>query len=327
MVQINRRRALQCAASSAAALIYPRMACAAEDWPAKALRIIVSVPPGGPADAVCRMVAQQMEPRLKQPVVVDNRPGATGLVALQAAAAAPADGHTLVHIHPGVISGQILMKRFDMAAGLSPISLAGDFQLALVVSGAGAIHSMGDFKAAAARQGGGLTYGTLGIGSYEHLLIESLCSAMGIRTLHVPYKGGAEMVQALLGGQIDFAYLITQLAQPYVSKGQIRALAMLSDERNKLLTGVPTFSELGIPVKAMGYWMGLCAASGTPDHITEKLHGVIVECLKTPAIRHWFEQGGALPRYSESRAAFRKQIAEDQSFLQGVITTHNIKLN
>lgn len=326
MASMNRRKALQCAASGAAALIYPQIVCAAEDWPVKPLRIIVSVPPGGPADAVCRLVAQQMEARLKQPVVVDNRPGAVGLVALQAAAASPADGHTLVHVHPGVISGQLLMKRFDMISGLLPLSIAGEFQLTLVASGAGGIASINDFKAAATRQGGGLAYGTLGVGSFEHLLIESLSNTMGIRALHVPYKGGAEMVQALLSGQIDFAYLITQLAQPYLAKGQMRALAVLSEERNKLLTNVPTFSEIGIPVKPMGYWMGLCATSGTPDQIADKLHSVIVDSIKAPAVKSYFEQGGSIPRYSDSRASFRKQMIDDQNFLQGIISANNIKI-
>lgn len=326
ITNLHRRQALHCAAAGAAALLYP-MAATARDWPSKPLRIIVSVPPGGPADAVCRLVAQQMEAKLQQPVVVDNRPGAVGLVALQAAAAAPADGHTLVQVHPGIISGQLLMKRFDMIDGLSPLSVAGEFQLTLVASGAGGIATIDDFKAAARRQGKGLAYGTLGVGSFEHLMIESLCGAMGIRALHVPYKGGAEMVQALLSGQIDFAYLIPQLAKPYLDKGQMRAIAVLGEARNPLLGSVPTFAQLGVTTRPVGYWMGLCAVKGTPEHIAEELRLAIVDAIKTPVVSRYFEQGGAIPSYSESRASFKKRMSEDQSFLQEIITANNIKIS
>ena len=123
MGNLNRRNVLQLGLG-ALSLPWAQGALADDAWPSKPIKIIVSVPPGGPADAVCRLVAKQMESRLRQPVIVDNRPGAVGLLALQTAAAAPADGHTLVQIHPGVISGQLLMKRFDMLSGLSLIHIS-----------------------------------------------------------------------------------------------------------------------------------------------------------------------------------------------------------
>ncbi|MBP8182976.1 MAG: tripartite tricarboxylate transporter substrate binding protein [Rhodoferax sp.] len=325
MGNLNRRNVLQLGLG-ALSLPWAQGALADDAWPSKPIKIIVSVPPGGPADAVCRLVAKQMESRLRQPVIVDNRPGAVGLLALQTAAAAPADGHTLVQIHPGVISGQLLMKRFDMLSGLSPISLAGDFQLAMVVPAGSPYKTFDQFKAAAAKQPYALTYGTLGVGSYEHLLIESLCNTVGIKATHVPYKGGAELVQALLSGQIDFAYLLTQLAYPYINKGQMRSLATLTDARNKVLPDTPTFAELKVPVKVMGYWMGICAVTGTPDAIAENLHKIIVECVKEPVVKAFFDQGGSISRYSDSRASFRKLMEDDQVFLQNIITANNIKI-
>jgi len=211
-----------------------------------------------------------------------------------------------------------LMKRFDLLNGVSPISLAGDFPIAMVVPASGPFASFEQFRAAAAgRSADTLTYGTLGVGSFEHLLIASLCNVLQIRATHVPYKGGAELVQALLGGQIDFAYLLTQLAQPYVAKGQMRALATLTRERNAILPDTPTFSELKVPVKLMSYWAGICAPASTPDAVADRLHRIVVDSVQEQNIKAWLEQGGSVPRFSESRATSRALIEGDQNFLHG----------
>ncbi|WP_407713761.1 Bug family tripartite tricarboxylate transporter substrate binding protein [Comamonas testosteroni] len=326
MTPINRRTVLSCAIAGAAAFSRTEAAFAAEDFPTKPLRLIVSVPPGGTADVICRLLAEQMAQRLKFGVVVDNRPGAVGLVALQAASSAPSDGHTLVQIHPGMIGAQLLMKRFDMLSGLSPLSMIGDFQLALFASGKSGIATMSDFKAAVAKPGANLSFGTLGVGSYEHLLIENLLNALNANALHIPYKGGAETLQALVSGQIDFAYLIPQLAYPYIAKSQLRPLAVIGDKGNKLLGNTPTFSELGLPVKPMKYWIGLCAMQGVPENNAQKLHNVIVECMKSPSITKYFNESGAIGRYSESRIEFKRQIIENNNFLKSVILANDIKI-
>lgn len=330
MSHLNRRHILRSAASGAVALLgaggVGRVA-AADAWPSKPLKILVPVPPGGPADALVRMLARNMEPRLNQSVIVDNRPGAVGLLALQALAASPADGHTLLQIHAGMVSAQVLMKRFDMVSGLSPISLAADFPVAMVVPAAGPHKTLEQFRAAAAGSPPGtLTYGTLGVGSFEHLLITSLCNTLKIQATHVPYKGGAELVQALLGGQIDFAYLLTQLAQPYAAKGQMRALAVLAEARNAALPETPTFAELKVPARLMSYWAGIGAPAQTPDALADRLHRVVVDSVQEANIRAWLAQGGSNARVSESRAAFRKLIESDQGFMQRVVDDHQIKL-
>jgi len=327
MSHLNRRDILRSAAAGAVALLGAGRVAAAEAWPSKPLKILVPVPPGGPADALVRMLARNMEPRLNQSVIVDNRPGAVGLLALQALAASPADGHTLLQIHAGMISAQVLMKRFDMLSGLSPISLAADFPIAMVVPAAGPYSTLEQFRAAAAGSPAGtLSYGTLGVGSFEHLLITSLCSTLKIQATHVPYKGGAELVQALLGGQIDFAYLLTQLAQPYVNKGQMRALAVLAEGRNAALPETPTFAELQVPARLMSYWAGICAPAPTPDILADRLHRVVVDSVQEANIKAWLGQGGSTPRFSESRAAFRKLIESDQGFMRRVVDDHQIKL-
>jgi len=323
----NRRDILRSAAGGATALLGAGRIAAAEPWPSKPLKILVPVPPGGPADALVRMLARNMEPRLNQPVIVENRPGAVGLLALQALAAAPADGHTLLQIHAGMVSGQVLMKRFDMLSGLSPISLAADFPIVMVVPATGPHKTLEQFRAAAAGSPAGtLSYGTLGVGSFEHLLIASLCNTLKIQATHVPYKGGAELVQALLGGQIDFAYLLTQLAQPYVGKGQMRALAVLAEGRNAALPETASFAELKVPARLMSYWAGICAPAATPEHVADRLHRIVVDSVQEANIKTWLGQGGSIPRSSESRAAFRKLIESDQSFMQRVVDDNQIKL-
>lgn len=296
-------------------------------FPTKPLRVIVPVPPGGPADALVRVLAKQMEGKLHQPVIVDNRPGAVGLLALQAAAASPPDGHTIVQIHPGMISGQLLMKRFDILQQLSPITVAAEFPIALIVPGSSPIRSFDEFKRKGLQQAGELTYGTLGVGSYEHLLIESLCNAIGVKAAHVPYKGGAELVQALIGKQIEFAYVLTQLALPYVQKDQLRALAVLSAQREKGYPNTPTLAELNVAVKSRSYWLGLCALAGTPAAVTDRLYRALVEAVNDPVSRDWFEKGGSVSTVSPSPAHFRRLIEDDQRFLQDVISTNKIVLS
>ena len=326
MFEATRREVLRSAGGAAAALLAPRWVEATEAWPSKPLKIFVPVPPGGPADALDRMLARNMGPRLKKPVIVDNRPGAVGLLSMQALAASPADGHTLLQIHAGMVSGQVLMKRFDMLAGLTPISLIADFPIAMVAPATRPYKNFEEFRAVAASSPpGSLSYGTLGVGSFEHLLIASLGNTLKIKMTHIPYKGGAELVQALLSGQIDFAYLLTQLAQPYVEKGQMRGLAVLAENRNSALPDTPTFVELKVPTRPMSYWAGICAPAGTPDSIADKLHKIVVDSVQEENIKSWLSQGGSIPRFSESRAAFRKLIEADQSFMQSVVDENGIK--
>jgi tripartite-type tricarboxylate transporter receptor subunit TctC len=256
-------------------------------FPERAIRILVPFAPGGIADITARAVGEHMARSLGQPVVIDNRPGAGGIVASQAVATAAPDGHTLLLMSNGhaVSVGLFRKLPYDPQKDFAPIGTLGFFDLGLfVASGSRFAHlkALLDFARA---HPGRLKVGTIAPGSTQHLSARLFESVAGIETLVVPYPGSPAVLVALRAGEIDAAFEIAGPVVPQVQAGAVRALAVSSGERNPALPEVPTAAQAGLPGYDVASWNALAAPAGTPPEVLAKLGDAVREAVAAPAVR------------------------------------------
>jgi tripartite-type tricarboxylate transporter receptor subunit TctC len=246
-------------------------------WPAKPIRIIVPAPPGGGYDRAMRPLAQEMAAQLKQPVIIDNKPGAGNIIGTQAGAAAPPDGYTLTMtgMLNTIAQGMYEQVPFDIVADFVHIACIGAAEQWLVVNSQAGIGSFSALIEQARREPGKLNYATSGQGSTGHLVMELLQRATGTQFTHVPYKGGAPALQDVLAGQVPITVIPGSGAMPHVQSGKLRVLAVSSAARVPDLPQVPTFDELGYKQLTVVSWVGLSAPKGTPVEIVDKLSAAV----------------------------------------------------
>lgn len=304
----------------------PGFAIAQTDWPSKPIRVVLPLPPGGVADTNMRMIAATMQDKLGQPVIVENKPGGTGAVAFNTARQAPADGYTLLVIHPGMLSAEVLMKTMDIGANFQPITMTGEAQVMLVASNKSQLGSLDDLVNRARAEPGKLNYGTIGIGSIEHLLTEGLSGVAKVQFTHIPYKGGPDIVQGLVGGEIDFALLLPQIAMPYAEKGMLRPLASLSPKRQSVAPNIPTFEEAKLPVRRLSLWTGVFVPKATPAPVVARLHTELVAAMQDPKVRRQMQLGGSDPTSSASPAEFARRVDEDLAWIRQTVASRKIEL-
>ncbi|MEO7115161.1 MAG: tripartite tricarboxylate transporter substrate binding protein [Caldimonas sp.] len=260
------------------------LATAQTTWPDKPIRIIVPLPPGGPSDIVLRSAAEKMQATLKQPLIIDNKPGAAGNLGAGEAARAAPDGYTwlwttdtLLTVNPHVYP-KLAFKPDD----LQPVMRASAFSQTLVCNPATGIKSVADLvKQAKTRP---MTYASGGAGSPGHLSTELFKSAAGIEMTHVPYKGPAPAMQDILGGQVDCGFLAGPTVLPMVRAGRLVALAVSGARRSPLLPEVPTVAESGFPGFDATFSLVLFAPRGVPAAIVDRMQAALAEALKQPAI-------------------------------------------
>ncbi|RZI64426.1 MAG: tripartite tricarboxylate transporter substrate binding protein [Variovorax sp.] len=284
-IMINRRRIL--GAFGAAPLAAATLPAWAQGYPSKPIRIVVPLPPGSPPDVLARVVAERLQEAWKQPVVVENRPGATGMIGMDAVAKSAPDGYTvgvmfLTHTVLPALFGKV---SYDTAADLVPIANLAWIYNVLVVPTSVPARSAKELADLARAQPGQLTYGSGGNGSPAHLIGESFKQATKADMLHVPYKGPAEAVQALLGGQISAMFATTSVAVPLVNAGKLRALAVTSPDRLSALPSVPTMGESGVPGFDLKEWEGIVAPAGTPRDIVAKWNDELSRIMRLPTVR------------------------------------------
>ena len=256
-------------------------------FPSRPITLVVPFAPGGVADITARAVAQAMAASLGQPMVVDNRPGAGGIVATQAVLQAPADGHTLLLMSNATAISVHLFKKlpYDAARDLAPISTLGFFELALVVRSDSRFRSLADLVAFGRANPGKLTIGTIAVGSTQQLAAELFKSRAGIDAVVVPYKGSPAVINALRAGEIDVGFEILSPLLPQLSAKAIRALAVTGDERFPLLPDVPTVQQQGIANYSVASWNALAAPAGTPAATVERLRRAAFEAVEQPAVK------------------------------------------
>jgi len=256
-------------------------------WPNRPIRFVVPLPPGGSPDYLARLLSERLQPVLGQPLVVENKPGAAGNIARDFVAKAPADGYTILMSESAhVMSAGVFAKLpYDPIKDFEPITLAATIPFCLTVNSSMPVHTLNEFIEYTKTSPHPLTYGTAGIGSPHHFSIELLRSMTGINVVHVPYKGSAGIIPALLSGEIDFTVAAVNSLLPYFKAGRLRPIAMAGSSRTAILPEVPTIAEAGpLPGYAVDVWLGVMAPAGTPRPIVDRLNGEINRIVRDPQI-------------------------------------------
>jgi tripartite-type tricarboxylate transporter receptor subunit TctC len=256
-------------------------------WPNRPIHFIVPLPPGGSPDYLSRLLAERMQPVLGQPFIVENKPGAAGNIAREFVARAPADGYTILmsesaHVMTAAVGAKI---PYDPINAFEPISLAATIPFALTVNANTPVHTLKEFLDYAKAAPRPLTYGTAGVGAPHHMAVELLRSMTGIKVVHVPYKGSAGIIPALLSGEIDFTIAAVNSLVPHFRAGKLRPIAVASASRTALLPDVPTIAEAGpLPGYAVEVWLGVMAPAGTPRPIVDRLNSEINRIVRDPQV-------------------------------------------
>ncbi len=262
------------------------LAHAQDAYPAKPIRLVVGFPAGGPTDVVARAFGDFAARSLGQPVVVDNKPGANTILAAEAVASAPPDGYTLLlgalnhTMIPALYSNRV---KFDALRSFAPVCSLAVSPTVLVVGPSMPVRTLPEFLAAVRTKPGERTYATPGSGSGGHFASEQFNRLAGTRMNHIPYKGAAQAVTDLMGGQVDSSFATLGSVLPQVQSGKLRALAVASPQRSPLLPDVPTFEESGVKGYAADAWYGLLAPAGTPPDIVARLTRISGEFSRAPA--------------------------------------------
>jgi tripartite-type tricarboxylate transporter receptor subunit TctC len=300
----------------------------AADWPDKTIAMIVPYPAGGGSDTFARPVAAAMADRFKQSIVIDNKSGAGGTVGTAVAARAPADGYTLLLGDTGLTYAPDIYPKtdFDFGRDFAAISAVARVPYVLVVNPAKLdVTTLAAFIAAAKKAPGGIDVGSAGLGTVTHLAIGLFEEKTGTKLNHVPYRGGAPMLQDLLAGQVAAAFVVPGAVAPHVKAGKLRALAVANRRREPLLPDVPTMDEAGLPDFRATIWFGLFAPKKTPDAILDQLHAATQTALEEEKIKAmWIEQGGRVE--PESRADFARFVAADTERWSRIAKAANIKM-
>ncbi|MBN9472470.1 MAG: tripartite tricarboxylate transporter substrate binding protein [Burkholderiales bacterium] len=294
-------------------------------YPVKPIRLIFPWAPGSVIDALTRSMAEGMAARLGQPVVVESRAGANGMIAAQQLIAAAPDGYTLMMGNEGSFGINTVRPNasYDARRDFTPVAHVATTPLFIVVHPASPYRSLADLIAAARKPDARISYGSIGVGSSSHLAIEKISLASGTPFIHVPYKGSAEVITSIQGGHVTFAY---NGGLMNVHEGRVRALAVGSAQRYAGAPNVPTVREtLGGDYDEMA-WFGLVAPRGTPAPIVERLNAVIVETLSQPAFKEKFSALGFDPAPG-SAAMLAGKIERSVSGTAQIIRKANIQLD
>jgi tripartite-type tricarboxylate transporter receptor subunit TctC len=308
-------------------LLFVPLASLAQAWPSKPIRLIAPYPPGGQTDIVSRWLAERVGPALGQPIVVENRSGAQGIVGLEAARAAAPDGHTLVYVNLSniAVNPHVFPKLpYDGQRDFAAVTQLGLTGLAMTVPASLGVRSLREFIAWAKANPGKANYASIGNGSTPHLYGEMLKDMAGIGMTHVPYKGAGPIVPDLLGAQVHMSILDLAAIRPHVEAGKLVALAMTGPRRWPGWE-VPTFAEQGYAIDLAG-WNGIMAPAGTPRAIIERLSAEIVKAVQSPEGREQMLKMGLLPT-GTTPAVFAEIVRADTLRWGEVVRKAGVKLD
>jgi tripartite-type tricarboxylate transporter receptor subunit TctC len=299
----------------------------AAGYPSKPVKVIVPYVPGGGADILARYMAQMLTGALGQPVIVDNRSGAGGMIGVDAGLAAPADGSVLTLISSSyTVNPSLYRIKYDPVRDITPIGQISAGPLLVVVSPASPIRSIADLVAAAKSRPGQLTYASSGQGSALHLAAAQFARRAGVQMVHVPYKGGGAALTDVMSGQVDVYFAATASALPHVEGGRLRALAVTTADRIPSLPEVPTIAQSGFPGYDVTLWYGLIGPKGLPTDIVRRVNGEIATILRLGATTEKFKADGAVPA-GGTPEAFGQRIASEIATWREVVGALNIKID
>ena len=272
-------------------------AALAQNWPAKPVRIVVPAPAGSSLDIIVRTLGDKLKDRWQQPVVVDNKPGAGGMLGMDAVAKAAPDGHTLgIGFNGPVAFGPYMYKKmpYDPARDLLPIVLTTSQPNVLAVQAGNPANTVPEFVAWAKKQGDKLSYGSVGNGSSSHLTMELFKSVAGFDAVHVPYAGSPPAATSLAAGETQMLFTVEPALLPLIQGGRIKLIAATSLKRTEESKNLPTVAESGYPGFEALAWNGLFTAAGTPAEVVNRINADVNAVLKEPAVREQLAKQGLI---------------------------------
>ena len=284
-------------------------------YPTKTVRLVIPYPPGGGTDITGRAMAQRLSEFLGQSVVIENKPGATGMIGAASVAKAAPDGYTVLFgaaSEMAINASLFKTMSYDPRTDFEPVSLIAAFPLVFVAP-ATSTKTLPELVDAARDRPGTVSYGSIGSGSPQHLAAELLSSMASVKFIHVPYKGSGPLVQDAVGGHLDMAVSSVPPAVPLVRSGKLRALAVTSAKRSEALPDVPTMAELGYAGYEFNTWVGVALPKGTPKPIADRLREGMVAALAAPDVQAALRDQGAIPVGStpeQFRSFVRDEVAK-----------------
>ncbi len=307
---------------AAAAWLCAAMGAAAQGWPTKPVKLIVSYPPGGTVDAVARVIAPRLSERLHQPVVIDNRAGAGGAIGGDAVAKSPADGYTLLLDASNHAQNPALRSKmpFDTLRDLAPVSLLVKVPNVLVVTPSTPYRSVKDLLAQAKAKPGEINFASSGNGSAQHLAGELFQAMGGVRMTHVAYKGGGPALTDVMAGQVPVFFASLASSLPYIQAEKLRAIAVTGKSRSPVLPQLPTVAESGLQGYEVYEWNAILAPRGTPTPVVERLAAELAAVLQEPEVKSRLQAMGAevigagpaeLERFRRAEIAKWTKLAKD----------------
>ena len=326
--RIARRRLLQFAAASTLPALAASPALAQSAWPARPVRIVVPYPPGGASDITARLLAQKLSELWSQPVVVDNRAGANGIIALEHVAKQPPDGYTLLtaNLGPNAINPAVYPKLpYDAVKDFTPITLTTIVPQVLVANPALPQKTLAELLDFAKKNPGKVSYGTGGAGSSNHLAIELAGSIVGAQMVAVFYKGDSPAMLDVMSGQVAFSFPTVPAAMPHIKSGKLRPLAVGGSTRVPSLPDVPTMQEAGVTGFESSSWGGIMGPAGMPADLVQRIHTDLTRVLRMPDVQENLAAQGALV-VAQGPDGFAKFVGDEVRKWAAVAKRANIKI-
>ena len=298
----------------------------AQTWPSRPIQLVVPYAPGGVVDFIGRTLGQRLSQQIAQPVVIDNRPGAGGMVGVEFAARSAADGHTIVLMDPAVVINPVLQEKplYDLFKDLSTVAVVGSSPLVLTVNPKLPVNDVAQLVQFAKANPGKLNFASAGIGTTPHMAGELLKARAGIDMTHVPYKGAGPAMADLAAGHVQVGFSSITGALPFIKDGRLRALATSGTKRSAALPDVPTLIEAGYANFDVDLWLGLFAPINTPTPLLRRLNSEIDAALGDAAVMAAFAKVGVEPRINSAEEGARFVRAEYDKWAQ-VVRSANLK--
>ena len=315
------------------AIVLALAACAcayAQNYPSRPVKMVVGFPPGGGTDVVARIIAPGLGENLGQPVVIENRPGATGTVAAAMVAKSPADGYTIMmgHVSVNAIAPSLFPNlQYDAIRDFAPVTLAASVPHFVVVHPSLPVHSIRELIAYAKERPGKLSFPSAGNGSTPHLAGEIFKAMAGVDLVHVPYKGTGQSVADLLAGQHQVGFDTAPASAGYVRSGRMRVLGVSSAKRLPEYPDVPTVAEAGVPGYEVITWYGVFAPGGTSPAIVGRLHAEIVKAMQAPAAHARLAEAGADGSVTRTPEEFGAIVRADTARYAKIIKEAGLRID
>jgi len=301
----------------------------ADNYPSKPIKLIVAFPPGGASDAVGRLYAEKLSEALKQPVIVENKPGAGTAIAAEAAAKAAPDGYTLSLAPAGQLTVLPHINNklpYDPFKDFAPVSVVASVPYVIAAASNTSLSNLKDLIAKAKKEPGKYSYSSCGNGTLCHLSGELFKSLTGTDLLHVPYKGSAPAVTALLGGEVNLSFDTLQVLAPQVRAGKVKGLAITSNKRSFLLPDLPTAAEAGLPNLEVSSWFGIVVPAATPKEIVSRLNRELTRIAESTEVKGRFAAQG-VETLASTPEGFAQVIRNDHARWGKVVKVSGAKLD